>query len=82
MLAFVWVRRKYAAWEGYQLQPGTLGFITFFILLMVAIQLFSFFAEYFWNFPIIPGIANTAHLSGAFIGYLLAKMKFYAWKIT
>lgn len=82
MLAFVWMRRRNAAWEGYQLQAGTIGFITFFILLMFAIQFATFIAQYFFDYSLSPGIANTAHLSGAFFGYLLAKIKFFAWKTT
>jgi GlpG protein len=82
MLAYVWVRRRDAAWEGYQLQQGTLGFIAFFILLMFAIQLASFFLQYFYGYPLAPGIANTAHLTGALAGYFLGKMKFFAWKIN
>jgi GlpG protein len=82
MLAFVWVRRRHAAWEGYQLQPGTLGFIAFFILLMFAIQLTSFIAEYYFGYLIAPSIANTAHLSGALIGYLLGKIRFFSWKMS
>lgn len=82
MLAFIWVRRRSAAWEGYQLQPGTIGFITFFILLMFAIQLASFIAEYYYGYLLAPSIANTAHLTGALVGYLLGKMRFFSWKMS
>lgn len=82
MLAFIWVRRRQAAWEGYQLQPGTVGFFAFVILLMFSMQFASFIGEYFFGYPLSPGIANTAHLSGVLLGYLLGKLKFFAWKMT
>lgn len=82
MLAFIWVRRREAAWEGYQLQPGTIGFFSFVILLMFGVQFASFIMEYFFGYPLSPGIANTAHLSGILLGYLLGKLKFFAWKMT
>lgn len=80
MLAYIWVRQKRAAWEGYQLQPGTISFIAFFILLMAGLQLVAFFFEIRGNesFPI--SIANTAHLAGALVGYLLGRMSFFSWQ--
>lgn len=73
MIAFVWYRQKRAPWEGYQLQPSTVTFVTAFILVMFALQLFAFFIEIAgYEIPFFP-IANTAHLSGAFAGYLIAR---------
>jgi GlpG protein len=79
MLAFIWVRQKQAAWEGYQLEAGTFGFISFFILFMFAIQLLSFFMEAQMGSGLPVAIANTAHLTGAFAGYILAKTNRFAW---
>jgi GlpG protein len=80
MLAYIWVRQKRAAWEGYQLQAGTLSFITFFILLMLGIQLVSFIFELRNSSAFAIGIANTAHLVGAAVGYLLGRMPFFSWQ--
>lgn len=80
MLAFIWVRQKKAPWEGYQLQPGTIGLITFFVLAMAGIQFISFISEAYFDKVFTPGVANTAHLSGAFIGYLLGRLNFFSWK--
>lgn len=80
MIAFIWVRQKQAAWEGYQLQGSTMGFILFFICTMLAIQLISFGLEVYEQTPFSPGIANTAHLSGAFLGYVLGKMPYFSWR--
>jgi len=80
MFAFIWVRQRKSAWEGYQLDKGTMGFIAFFILFMFALQLLSFFLEIHADTPLAIGIANSAHLSGALIGYLLGKTNLFAWK--
>ncbi|MGA8164925.1 MAG: rhomboid family intramembrane serine protease [Waddliaceae bacterium] len=80
MITFVWFRQKLAPWEGYQLLPVTMTFITIFVLAMVGIQLLSFFLEIFNRTPITPAIANTAHLTGAVCGIILARVKFFAWQ--
>jgi GlpG protein len=79
MLAFIWVRQRKAGWEGYQLDKSTFTFITVFILLMFALQNFSFFLEVYSNTSMPIAIANTAHLSGAFVGFILARTSFFAW---
>lgn len=80
MIAFVWFRQKTAPWEGYQLLPATMTFITVFILTMAGIQMVSFFFEITGKPPITTGIANTAHLTGALVGYFLAKVPFFSWQ--
>jgi GlpG protein len=79
MITFVWFRQKKAPWEGYQLQPATMGFITVFILGIAGLQMISFFMEISGARALAPQIANTAHLSGAFLGYLFSKVPFFAW---
>lgn len=80
MLAFIWMRQKIAAWEGYPLQKTTINFMLFFILAMLAIQLVSLYMEVYHQISISPGIANTAHLSGAAFGALLGRLSFFSWK--
>lgn len=80
MLSFVWVRQKYAAWEGYQLQPATMGFMMFFIFTLLSIQVASFFMEIYTKTSISPGIGNTAHLTGLAVGLLLGRLNFFAIK--
>lgn len=80
MLTFIWFRQKRAAWEGYQLEGGTMAFISLFILLMFTLQAISFFLEAHGNNMIAIGIANTAHLTGAFVGYVLARLNLFAWR--
>ncbi len=78
MLTFIWMRQRHAAWEGYQLQTSTLVFMMIFILAMGGIQFISFFSEAYANYTLSPGIANTAHLTGAAVGIVLGKMNFFA----
>ena len=80
MLAFIWVRQKRAAWEGYQLQSSTLVFITLFIVAMFTIQLVSFFLEIYTQKAFSLGIANTAHLTGALIGAFFGRLDYFAYK--
>jgi len=74
MLTFIWFRQKKAPWEGYQLHSTTMGIMTLFIVAVALIQVASFFSEIFYNFSFSPGFANTAHLAGAFIGYIMAQI--------
>ncbi len=80
MLTFIWMRQKKAAWEGYQLQSSTFTFVMLFIIAMFGIQLLSFFMEIFSHSAFSPGIANTAHLSGALLGLILGRLDFFAYK--
>lgn len=80
MIAFVWFRQKNAPWEGYQLLPSTMAFITIFIFALAGIQTISFLLQIYNKQPFAPPIANTAHLSGALGGYILSKFNFFSWK--
>jgi GlpG protein len=80
MIVFIWARQRKAAWEGYQLERSTILFVTVFVLGMLAIQATSFFMEINGLSPLSAGIANTAHIAGAFTGYLLAQAKLFAWR--
>lgn len=78
MIAFIWVRQKNAAWEGYSLQRSTFNFIAAFVILMFLLSLGTFIYEVAKGEAISAGLANTAHLAGALAGYLLAKTDRFA----
>lgn len=80
MLAFIWMRQKFAAWEGYQLDRMTLIFMLLFIMSMAGIQLVSFFLEKNFELAFSPNIANVAHLSGGIMGFLFGSLDFFSWK--
>lgn len=80
MLTFIWMRQKYYPWEGYPLEKSTIAFMMIFILAMFSIQVLSFYMESFHQTSISPGIANTAHLSGAALGLVFGRLSFFSWK--
>lgn len=75
MITFIWVRIQYAPWEGYQLEKSTFYFICFFVLSFFTIQLFSFLIETTSSESYSFGIANTAHLVGALVGFIFGRWK-------
>ncbi len=77
---FIWMRQRIAPFEGYQVQPALFTFMGIFILGLALLQAISFATEILFNFPISPGIANTAHVSGVVIGLLLGRLSLFAWK--
>ncbi len=77
MVAFICVRQKVAPWEGYPLEQSTSMFLVYFIVALLAIELVSFYMEINHNTSISPGIANTAHITGAAIGALLGFIPFF-----
>jgi GlpG protein len=80
-LTFIWMRQRVAPWEGYPLERTTFNFMMIFIGAMALIQLTSFYLELNHDLSISPGIANTAHLSGALFGAFLARWPVFGWKI-
>jgi len=80
LLTFIWMRQKIAPWEGYPLQKSTINFLLFFIVAMGALQAFSFYLEMNHQMSISPGIANTAHLTGALFGACLGLIPLFKRK--
>lgn len=80
MLAFIWMRQKWAAWEGYQIDRLTLVFMLIFIIGMALIQTLSFFLEKSFDLSFSPNIANMAHLAGGLMGFLLGRLNFFRWR--
>lgn len=80
MIGFIFMRQRFAAWEGYQFTSISLSSVVVFITLMVILQLFSFVIEVFSQTAIAPGIANTAHLAGLFIGTVLGLTNLFKLK--
>lgn len=80
MIAFIWARQRHAAWEGYLLQRSTLIFVSVFIVSIIALQFISFLGELSGIASFTPGIANTAHVVGALVGYALGRLPAFAWK--
>lgn len=75
MIAFVWVKQKNAPWEGYQLQQSSILFVMIFILGILVMQVLSFALEASNQDSLHVNIANTAHITGAIVGYFLGRFK-------
>ena len=75
MAAFIWARQQVAPWEGYLLHRYTLIFLGIFIIGMFCLQLVFFFLQIFGTFEATVGIANTAHIMGGVMGYVLGRMR-------
>lgn len=80
MLAFIWMRQRRAAWEGYQIDRLTLIFMLLFIMGMAAIQTLSFILEKSFDMAVSPNIANVAHLTGGIMGFLFGRINFFRWR--
>ena len=78
MAGFIWARQQKAPWEGYLVQRLTLIFLGIFILGMFALSTTFFLLEFFKGTSITMPIANTAHLAGALLGYLLGRTSLFA----
>lgn len=77
MLTYIWVRQQVAPWEGYQLQRSTFIFILIFIVGMFGLQSLSFLLEALTGKSISTSVANTAHLAGAALGFVLGRVRFF-----
>ncbi len=75
MIVYIWVRLYKAPWEGYQLQKSSILFVSIFVLAIFGIELLSFFLEASGLPAFSIGIANSAHMVGAFVGYLFGRFK-------
>jgi GlpG protein len=80
MIMFVWTRNSIAPWEGYQLDPKTMRFLTIFIVGVAIGQTVAFLSALAGLGHFSLGIANTAHIMGGVVGWALAKMEVFAWK--
>lgn len=78
MAAFIWARQQVAPWEGYLLHRFTLIFLSIFVVGMFLLQIVFFFLQIFGKFELTIGIANTAHLTGGVVGYLLGRMRLFS----
>ena len=79
MAFFMRARQKIAPWEGYQMTTGTFYFILFFIGLLAILSIATFFLEVFQITSLQIIIANSAHITGAVVGYLLGRVNTFSW---
>jgi GlpG protein len=80
MAFFIRARQKKAPWEGYLMSTGTFRFILFFITILTCISIGAFLLEVFGSYSFPMMIANTAHITGALIGWWLGSSRFFSWQ--
>lgn len=80
MAAFIWAREQTAPWEGYLLHRMTIIFLLIFVFGIFGLQLTFFFTQIFLGIKLQMPIANTAHIIGGVVGYLLGRLKYFSLK--
>ena len=81
MIGYIWVRQRAAPWEGYNIPNIVFYFIGIFIFAMLFLQIVAFIMQILKpSIGFTPGIANTAHIAGAIIGMIFAKIPFFTWR--
>ena len=80
MVGFIYSRQKKAPWEGYPLQKVIFLFLGVYVILMFVLSFFSFITEIVGMNLFTPNIANTAHIVGALVGFLLGRLNFFSWE--
>lgn len=80
LAGFIFARQQKAPWEGYLLNRMTIIFLFAFVFGMFALQSVFFFIQIFTKSDANLAIANTAHIVGGIVGYLLGRLNFYSLK--
>ncbi|MBN1915272.1 MAG: rhomboid family intramembrane serine protease [Parachlamydiales bacterium] len=78
LAGFIWSRQKVAPWEGYPLQKGVFLFLAFYVLAILALQIFSLILTLVSSSTLNPPIANSAHIVGFIAGWLLGKCSWFS----
>jgi GlpG protein len=77
IVGFIWMRQILSPLEVYPVQKGAIFFLWVFILGISLLQLLAFFLQVFNIVVLNLQIANTAHLSGALVGIVLARLRLF-----
>lgn len=75
---YIWMRQKIAPWEGYPLQRGTVLFLAIFIVGMALFGFVLFLLQLFGVTKSVIPLANTAHISGALVGMVCARIPLFS----
>jgi GlpG protein len=77
MAGYIWMREIIHPLEVYPIHKGAINFLWVFIIAMFLLQCLAFFLQIFNIVVLDLRIANTAHLSGAIVGMLLARLPIF-----
>lgn len=80
LIGFIAKRNELFPWEGYNLRPQAFSYILFFMWSLAFLSFVSFLSTWYLQsaFPI--SFANTAHITGLFVGLSLGKLSFFSAK--
>ena len=62
------------------MQKSIFLFLAFYVVLMFILSFFSFITHAFGLGVFAPNIANTAHITGACVGWILGKLPIFSWR--
>ncbi|MCH9617020.1 MAG: Rhomboid protease GlpG [Chlamydiia bacterium] len=80
-IGYIWVRKKRAPWEIYDLQKQMMTFFLIYIFGLLAIQGIIFLLSYFQIYTVPLRIANTAHVVGFLIGAFFGRIGLLAKRV-
>ncbi len=78
LAGFILARQQKAPWEGYLLHRTTMIFLGVFVFGIFLLQLIFFGMQLWGRSSVTIPIANTAHLTGALVGYVLGRLPFFS----
>jgi GlpG protein len=78
---FIWSRRKYFPWEGYDVSFSTFFLLFGYIIFLSCLDVILFLVEWFTSLQLGLSIANSAHIVGAITGYIFGKMDFFELRV-
>jgi GlpG protein len=81
LACFIFAREKKAPWEGYTLSRMLIFFILAYVLLLVALSIGVFVFNLTSTKDFTFGIANTAHVVGGLIGFILGYLNVFRRKV-
>lgn len=80
-IGYIWVRKKRAPWEVYDLQKQMMTFFMIYIFGLVGVQVIIFLLSYFQVYSVPFSIANTAHVIGFFTGAFFGRTGWLAKRV-
>jgi GlpG protein len=80
-IGYIWVRKKRAPWEVYDLQKQMMTFFLIYIFGLMAIQGIIFLLSYFQIYTVPLHIANTAHVVGFLVGAFFGRIGLLAKRV-
>lgn len=80
LVGFSYARVRYFPWEMYPIPSSTFSFIGFYLIFTLSLQTVSFILEAFSLAQASIGIANSAHLTGLLVGWLIGRSRFMSLK--